>query len=124
MRSITALGTLPFAWATGNTSEWLLAVALFIRGIGLTPVNIAVMAGAFQGVPKEDLPDGSSTIRIIQQVGGSFGTAVLIVILTRAALTHTIHSQAFNVAFWWAIGFVVLAFIPTLLLPKFKKVKA
>jgi EmrB/QacA subfamily drug resistance transporter len=115
---ITALGTLPFAWATGNTSEWLLAAALFVRGIGLTPVNIAVMAGAFQDVPKEELPDGSSTIRIVQQVGGSFGTAVLVVILTKAFLTHPLHSQAFNGAFWWSIGFTLLALVPTLLLPK------
>lgn len=119
--AITVLGTLPFAFATANTSEWLLGFALFVRGVGLTPVNIAVMVGAYEGVPKEELPNASSTTRIIQQVGGSFGTAVLIVILTRAALTHTLHSQAFNVAFWWSIGFVALAVVPTLLLPKLRK---
>jgi EmrB/QacA subfamily drug resistance transporter len=118
--AITVLGTLPFAFANVSTSEWLLAAALFVRGIGLTPVTIAVMVGAFQGVPKEELPDASSTTRIIQQVGGSFGTAVLIVILTRATLTHVLHSQAFNVSFWWSIGFVVLALVPTLLLPRRK----
>jgi len=118
---ITVLGTLPFAFATANTSEWLLGFALFVRGVGLTPVNIAVMVGAYEGVPKEELPNASSTTRIIQQVGGSFGTAVLIVILTRAALTHTVHSQAFNVAFWWSIGFVALAVVPTLILPKLAK---
>lgn len=116
---ITVLGTLPFAFATASTSGWILVVALFVRGIGLTPVNIAVMVGAFQGVPKEELPDGSSTIRIIQQVGGAFGAAVLILILSRAALTVSIPSQAFNAAFWWSIGFVALAFIPAIFLPKF-----
>jgi EmrB/QacA subfamily drug resistance transporter len=119
--AITVLGTLPFAFATANTSEWLLAVALFVRGLGLTPVNVAVMVGAFQGVSKEELPNASSTIRIIQQVGGSFGTAVLVVILTRAFLTHSLQSQAFNVAFWWSIGFVLLALVPTLLLPKINR---
>lgn len=117
---ITALGTLPFIWATATTSEWLLAAALFVRGVGLTPVNIAVMAGAFQGIPKEKLPDGSSTIRIVQQVGGSFGTAVLVVILTRGFLTHSVQHQAFNIAFLWSIGFVVLALVPVLSLPKRK----
>lgn len=119
--ALTVLGTLPFAFATANTSEWLLAAALFVRGLGLTPVNIAVMVGAFQGVPKEELPNASSTIRIIQQIGGSFGTAVLVVILTRAFLTHSLQAQAFGVAFWWSIGFVALALLPTLLLPRMKR---
>jgi EmrB/QacA subfamily drug resistance transporter len=114
---ITVLGTLPFAFATASTSGWILVVALFVRGVGLTPVNIAVMVGAFQGVPREELPDGSSTIRIIQQVGGAFGATVLVLILGHAALTVGIPSQAFNVAFWWSIGFVALAFIPAIFLP-------
>ncbi|HUB93935.1 MAG TPA: MDR family MFS transporter [Verrucomicrobiae bacterium] len=116
--AVTVLGTLPFAFATAHTSEWLLAAVLFVRGLGLTPVNIAVMVGAFQGVPEKELPDASSTTRIIQQVGASFGVAVLTLILSRALLTHELPAQAFDVAFWWSIGFVVLALVPTLLLPK------
>jgi EmrB/QacA subfamily drug resistance transporter len=119
--AITVLGTLPFAFASASTSEWLLAAALFVRGIGLTPVNIAVMVGAFEGIPKEELPNASSTTRIVQQIGGSLGTAVLTVTLTRALLTHSVHSQAFDATFWWSIGFVALALIPTVLLPKLKK---
>ena len=115
---ITVLGTLPFAFATASTSGWILVVALFVRGVGLTPVVIAVMVGAFQGVPKAELPDGSSTIRIVQQIGGAFGAAVLILILSHAALTVSVPSQAYNVAFWWSIGFVALAFIPAIFLPK------
>lgn len=119
---ITVLGTLPFAFATASMSGWLLVIALFVRGVGLTPVTIAVMVGAFQGVPKGDLPDGSSTIRIIQQVGGAFGAAILVLILSHAALTVSVPSQAFNVAFWWSIGFVALAFIPAIFLPTFHTV--
>jgi hypothetical protein len=115
---LTALGTLPFAFATASTSAWLLATALFVRGVGLTPVNIAVLAGAFQGVPSEDLTDGSSTTRIVQQIGGSFGTAVLVVILTRSLITQGAPSQAFDVAFLWSIGFATLALLPALFLPK------
>lgn len=115
---ITVLGTLPFAFATGSTPGWILIVALFVRGVGLTPVTIAVMAGAFQGVPSTELPDASSTIRIIQQVGGALGTTVLTLILSHAFLTASAPIQAYNVAFWWSIGFVALALIPTLFLPK------
>ena len=76
-----AAGTVPFALAGAHTSELLLSLVLVVRGAGLTTANIALMAGAFTGLPRESVPDASSVTRIMQQVGGSFGTAVLAVIL-------------------------------------------
>lgn len=114
---LTALGTMAFVWAGPNTSEWLLAASLFIRGAGLAPVTIAVQAGAFADAPPELVPDASSITRIVQQIGGSLGTAILTIILT----THTGqpggHAAAFNTAFAWSIGFTLAALIPALLLP-------
>ena len=63
---LTAAGTLAFAWAGPATSEWLLAASLFVRGAGLVAVTIAVTAGAFRDMPPGDVPDASSTTRIIQ----------------------------------------------------------
>ncbi len=83
---LTALGTLAFTQAGPATNGWLLAGSLFIRGAGLAPVTIAVMAGAFQGVPPAEVPDASTTTRIVQQVGGSFGATVLAVILAHELL--------------------------------------
>jgi hypothetical protein len=79
--AIAAAGTVPFALAGAHTSELLLSLVLVVRGAGLTTANIALMAGAFTGLPRESVPDASSVTRIMQQVGGSFGTAVLAVIL-------------------------------------------
>ena len=119
---LTALGTLAFTQAGPTSNGWLLAGSLFVRGAGLAPVTIAVMAGAFQDVAQAEVPDASSTTRIVQQVGGSFGTSVLAVILahqllSHAAVTAAARGHAFNTAFWWAIGFGLLALIPALLLP-------
>ena len=116
---LTAAGTLGFALAGPHTSEWLLAGSLFVRGAGLAPVTIAVMAGAFRDIRPADVPDASSTTRIVQQVGGSFGTAVLILILTRALVSHhavtaAARALAFNTAFWWAIGLTVATLLPAL----------
>jgi hypothetical protein len=71
------------------------------------------------------VPDASSTTRIIQQVGGSFGSAILALVLARAltshhAVTAAALALAFNTAFWWAIVFTVLALIPAVLLPAVK----
>jgi EmrB/QacA subfamily drug resistance transporter len=120
--ALAALGTLAFTQAGPTTNQWLLAGSLFVRGAGLAPVTIAVMAGAFRGIPPAEVPDASSTTRIVQQVGGSFGAAVLAVILahqllSRGAATAAAAGHAFNTAFWWAIGLGLLAFIPALLLP-------
>jgi len=123
---LTALGTLAFAYAGPGTSEWLLAASLFVRGAGLAPVTIAVVAGAFRDIPSEDVPDASSTTRIVQQIGGSFGSAVLALILASALLSHravtpAARGLAFDTAFWWAIGLTALALVPAVLLPAAKK---
>jgi EmrB/QacA subfamily drug resistance transporter len=123
---LTAAGTLPFAWAGPGTSEWLLAASLFVRGAGLAPVTIAVVAGAFRDVPSADVPDASSTTRIVQQVGGSFGSAVLALILASALLSHravtlSARGLGFDTAFWWAIGLTVLALVPAVFIPAAKK---
>jgi MFS family permease len=117
---LTALGTLAFTQAGPTSSEWLLAASLLVRGAGLGAATIAVMAGAFEGVPHDEVPDASSTTRIVQQVGGSFGAAVLAVILARqlGVAGATARGAAFDVAFWWAIGFCILALLPALLLPR------
>jgi EmrB/QacA subfamily drug resistance transporter len=106
---IAAAATVPFALAGAHTSDALLCVVLAVRGAGLSSANIAVMAGAFTGVPRASVPDASAATRIMQQVGGSFGTAVLAMILV---------SHSYQVAFWWSIGFTGLAVLPALLLSR------
>jgi hypothetical protein len=71
------------------------------------------------------VPDASSTTRIIQQVGGSFGSAILALILASALASHhaataTARGLAFNTAFRWAIGLTALALIPAVRLPAAK----
>ena len=120
--ALTVAGTLAFALAGPAPSDWLLSASLIVRGAGLGAVTIAVMAGAFQGVPHQEVPDASTMMRIVQQVGGSFGAAVLAVILAGQLASHTVLTTAarvaaFDTSFWWAIGFTVLALVPALLLP-------
>jgi EmrB/QacA subfamily drug resistance transporter len=128
--ALAAAGTVPFALAGPHTSVVLLGAALVVRGAGLGAATIAPMAGAFQGLPKADLPHASSAIRITQQVGGSFGAAVLVVILARQAAAHAAAgpaahaamrtaglATAFGHTFWWCVGFTTLAVLPALLMP-------
>jgi EmrB/QacA subfamily drug resistance transporter len=106
--AVATAGTVPFALAGTHTSELLLSLVLVVRGAGLTTANIALMAGAFAGLPRASVSDASSVTRIMQQVGGSFGTAVLAVILA---------GHSFPATFWWSVAFTALAVLPAAMLP-------
>jgi EmrB/QacA subfamily drug resistance transporter len=120
--ALAAIGTIPFALAGLHTNYWLLGAALVVRGAGLGLATIAVMAGAFQGLSREQVPHASSATRIVQFVGGSFGAAVLVaVILDRQAAAHAAAgaaglATAYAHTFWWCVGFTALALVPALFL--------
>jgi EmrB/QacA subfamily drug resistance transporter len=120
--ALAAIGTIPFALAGLHANYWLLGAALVVRGAGLGLATIAVMAGAFLGLSREDVPHASSATRILQFVGGSFGSAVLVaLILDRQVTAHAAAgaaglATAFGNTFWWCAGFTALAVVPALLL--------
>jgi hypothetical protein len=73
---------------------------------------------AFIGLDKQEIAHSSVLTRTVQQIGGSFGTAVLAVVLSSAVAAQHGHLAAgFDVAFWWATGFSVLAALLALWLP-------
>jgi hypothetical protein len=72
------------------------------------------MTGAYRDVPGASVPDASTITRVLLQVGGSFGTAVLAVILATGASGT---ANAFDVAFGWSVGLTALALIPALIIP-------
>ena len=115
--AIVALGTVPFLTATEETSLALISAFLLIRGIGLGAVTVPLMALAFEGLANDEVPHASVINRIGQQLGGSFGTAVLAVILQTAITAAAVPAMGFQVAFWWATGFTVAAVALSFLLP-------
>jgi MFS family permease len=112
---LAAVATVPFALAGPHTSLWLLGAALVIRGFGIGIVLVPPMTVAYQDVPPAGIPHATMNTRIAQQVGASFGIAIVAVAL-QSLLTHGATS-AFQGAFWWAIGITVAALIPALALP-------
>ena len=115
---IVAAATVPFAFAGPHTSSWLLALWMVIRGFGLGAVTMPLMVAAYVGLDKEQIPHSSVLTRTAQQIGGSFGTAVLAVILESAiAAHHGALADAFHVAFWWSAGFSAVAVLLSLWLP-------
>jgi EmrB/QacA subfamily drug resistance transporter len=116
--AIVAAATIPFALAGPRTSEWQLAVWMVVRGFGLGAVIMPVVVAGYLGLDKQQIPHSSVLTRTAQQLGGSFGTAVLAVILAGAIAAHPATlADAFHVAFWWSAGFSAVAVLLSLWLP-------
>jgi hypothetical protein len=89
-----------------------------MRGFGLGAVTIPVMAVAYLGLDRQQIAHSSVLTRTTQQLGGSFGTAVLAIILEDAVTAHPGRlPAAFGVAFWWSVTFSLLAVLLSLWLP-------
>lgn len=117
---VMGLATIPFALADANTNPWWLMIVLLVRGFGTGAVMIPVMSIAYLGLERNEVPHASTITRLAQQLGGAFGTAVLAVILEAAASggsTAADFAHAFDVAFWWAVGFTVVAIAICFALP-------
>jgi EmrB/QacA subfamily drug resistance transporter len=115
---VVLVGTLPFAWADAKTSTWWLAAALVVRGVGLGAVTIPIMVGAFHGLQPRQIPHASILTRTVQQIGGSFGTALIAATLAHDLGAGAGTATAFEHAFWCAIGFTIFALLVAFALPE------
>jgi MFS family permease len=116
--AVVAAATVPFALAGPHTNGWLLALWMVVRGFGLGAVTMPVMVAGYIGLDKREIPHSSVLTRTSQQIGGSFGTAVLAVILEGAVAAHpTAVVGAFHQAFWWSVGFSAVAVLLSAWLP-------
>ncbi|WP_342423530.1 MDR family MFS transporter [Paenibacillus sp. FSL E2-0178] len=119
---VTIFATLPFAFAGSDTNLILLAAALVVRGAALNGLLIPVMVSAYIGLRKDQIPHASISMRICQTIGGAFGAAILATVSQHQLAGQSASSLqsiagAYDAAFWWSIGFAVIALIPALILP-------
>lgn len=119
--TVLSLATVPFALATESTPTWWLMATLLVRGLGLGAAVIPLMTGSFLGLEHDQIPHASIIVRVSQQLGGSFGVAVLATILATGAAGATTLDEvaaAFDSAFWWVTAVAALAVPLSLLLPQ------
>ena len=116
-----AAGAVLFAQISAGTSNVVLSAAQVLAGVGLGAMLIPIMTAAYQGLRREDIPRASSSIRIMQQLGGSFGSAALYIIVQRQLAEHP-HTaaglaSAFGGTFWWVVAFIAITVLPAMFLP-------
>lgn len=118
---LTAVATVPFAFAGTDTNLWWLGFVLLARGLGVGAVLIPSMSVAYQDVPDTAIQHATMNTRIVQQVGASFGTAIVAVVLQ--SLLDGGATNAFQGAFWCAAGIALVALVPALALPGLKRAR-
>jgi MFS family permease len=117
--SILALSTLPLAMVGARTSIVWISLVLALRGLGIGLSFMPAMTAAFASLRTDQLSDATPQMNVLQRLGGAIGTAVLAVVLQRAALhAHTLqaHAGAFDSAYWWSLATAGLSLIPCLVL--------
>jgi EmrB/QacA subfamily drug resistance transporter len=117
--SLLALSSVPLVFVGPGTSALYLSLVLVVRGVAIGFSFMPAMTAAFGSLRPEQLSDATPQLNVLQRLGGAIGTAVLTVVLQRASGTHpsTAHlANAFDTAYLWSLGVVVLSIIPCLFL--------
>ncbi|GAA3297550.1 multidrug efflux MFS transporter [Dactylosporangium vinaceum] len=110
--------TLALTQLDGGTDQWLLAGLIALTGAGFGAVMVPAQGGIYAGLTRAQVSHATGAVRVFQQVGGSFGVALLAVSLQRnAAGARSVDALggAFGTTFWWAAGAAALTLIPILL---------
>jgi EmrB/QacA subfamily drug resistance transporter len=119
-------GFIPYALSTATTSYVLVLAALFVIGLGMGAVAAPVMSAGYRSVDRATVPRATSTLQVLQRVGGAIGTAVYAVMLQHyiaqaqpggaAGLAGRL-ADAFGKTFWVALAISAVCVLPALFLP-------
>lgn len=104
---LLALATLPFAVVPDASVAFLTGV-LFVRGLAQGTVNIPINSAGYVGLPEREISHATMIVRVMQQIGSSFGTALVAVTLA-AVSSATGAAAGIDNAQGFAAAILVLA---------------
>ena len=83
---LTLLGTAPFLLPKPDAIGLpLLAIALFVRGLGIGGLNLPSISIAYAGIERETIQVATTTINIVQRLGGPVAATLIGVVLLHSA---------------------------------------
>ncbi|MCA1011555.1 MDR family MFS transporter [Halobacillus halophilus] len=112
--SIVTITTIFFTQLSTATSFTFLAVVYGIRMFGVSMVMMPVQTAGLNQLSLKMIPHGTAMGSTMRQISGSIGTAILVTIMTNAAVSSSTSGQieGVNTAFWAA---TIMAFIGAIL---------
>jgi EmrB/QacA subfamily drug resistance transporter len=114
--AIAVVGSLPFAFFNASTPIWLLMAILFIRGIGVGGITMPIMSDAYVGVEDSEVPQATSGTRIVQNIGGAFGSAVIATVVASSLVAATSSNVLGNLTSAYQHGFLLATILSTLII--------
>ncbi|CAJ62585.1 MULTISPECIES: DHA2 family efflux MFS transporter permease subunit [Frankia] len=112
---VAAVGEFAFTRVGAHTAEVWPALAAFVVGLGLSFVGAPTMGSLYRTLPPALVPQGSSVLYILNQLGAAIGIAVVTLIL--ATVGDGSGVDGFHGVYWFALGTVVIILAAGLLLP-------
>jgi MFS family permease len=111
---LSLLGTIAFTQLGAGPNPLVLAMSLLIRGLGLGATTTPGLTMLYSSLDRSRIPHAASAINVVNRIGGSLGTALLVAVL---------HSEpggagAFGTTFTWALGLSALSLVPAVFFPK------
>ena len=114
---IDCFGTFMQAVIDVNASVLMLTVGQTVRQLGLVLILIPIQTHALSALPKKYISDGVATFNTLRQIAASFGTAIIIAVITMAdkIMTGSSTNQAVGIqaGFLACLGFLIVALITT-----------
>ncbi|MCM3204670.1 MDR family MFS transporter [Paenibacillus illinoisensis] len=117
---LSLIGSVPLIFITDKTSMLWISIILFIRGASVGGISLPLTSDAYTGLDTKQLPEAGVGINIIENLGSSFGSAVIatVVAATLQGLQPTIanHLKGYHSGFLLSAIALVVIFIPSLFL--------
>ncbi|MED4229375.1 MDR family MFS transporter [Neobacillus cucumis] len=118
--ALSLIGSIPLIFITDKTSMFWISIVLFIRGTSFGGIMLPLTSDAYTGLDIKQLPEAGVGINIIENVGSSFGSAVITTVVATViqGLQPTISNGLKGYHAGFLVSAIVLAviFIPSLFL--------
>lgn len=114
---ILTVTTFMFTNLSTETSLQYLTVVFAIRMFGMSMVMMPVTTAGLNQLPNRLIPHGTAMNNTMRQVAASIGTAILVTVMSAAALDSSANAQPYelihgvNIAFYVATGLSAIGFV-------------
>ncbi|WP_083420165.1 MDR family MFS transporter [Pseudofrankia sp. BMG5.36] len=115
---VAVLAELGFTRIGGQTSEVWPALAAFGVGAGLSFVGAPTMGSLYRTLPPAAVPQGSSVLYILNQLGAAIGIAVVTLILTTVGNGGEDPMAGYHGVYWFAIVALAIILAASVFLPR------
>ncbi|WP_046226491.1 DHA2 family efflux MFS transporter permease subunit [Paenibacillus dauci] len=117
---LALIGSIPMVFINDQTSMFWIALLLFIRGTSVGGIMLPLTSDAYTGLDSRQIPEASIGINIIENLGSSFGSAVIAAIVAGTAYTGqsatNVNIEGYQAGFLMSAVILVMIFLPGMLL--------